>query len=74
MGGNVEEWCLNEYENPEQVGLKGDAPRVLRGGSFDYGRLDARAAYRSHYGPYDWYGYGRGFRVVVGRAPKGSGL
>ena len=34
MSGNVEEWCLNEYENPERVRLSGEARRVVRGGSW----------------------------------------
>lgn len=29
--GNVWEWCLNEYSNPEQIGLVGDKARVLPG-------------------------------------------
>jgi hypothetical protein len=34
MSGNVWEWCLNEYENPKNVDLGGDAARVVRGGSW----------------------------------------
>ncbi len=35
LSGNVWEWCLNEYENPDKTDPGGDATRVLRGGSWD---------------------------------------
>jgi formylglycine-generating enzyme required for sulfatase activity len=64
MAGNVWEWCLNEYENPENIGLTGDGPRVVRGGSWFYDQYDARAVFR-----FSWYPAIRdnrhGFRVVV---------
>jgi hypothetical protein len=63
MSGNVFEWCLNEYYNPENIALSGDATRVLRGGSWDdYERL-ARCANRDWYPPDRW-SLSRGFRVV----------
>lgn len=34
MAGNVWEWCLNEYSEPENCQLSGDDSRVLRGGSW----------------------------------------
>ena len=34
LSGNVWEWCLNEYNNPERVGPEGSEPRVVRGGSW----------------------------------------
>ena len=34
MAGNLREWCLNEYENPQNMQPGGDSRRVLRGGSF----------------------------------------
>jgi formylglycine-generating enzyme required for sulfatase activity len=46
MAGNVWEWCLNEFDRPRQVGLTGEASRVLLGGSFSGGRVYARAASR----------------------------
>ncbi|NDJ61142.1 MAG: SUMF1/EgtB/PvdO family nonheme iron enzyme, partial [Chloroflexi bacterium] len=67
MSGNVWEWCLNEYDRPENISLSGDNNRVLRGGSWNYDRLDARAAYRYGHFPaarYDSFG----FRLV--RAPS----
>ena len=36
MSGNVYEWCVNEHENPEKVGLGGSAPRAVRGGSWQW--------------------------------------
>lgn len=66
MSGNVWEWCLNEYEKPEDVDLRGMNPHVLRGGSwldeFDYARASHRTRNR------DWYSRrlsNFGFRVVV---------
>jgi formylglycine-generating enzyme required for sulfatase activity len=41
--GNVWEWCLNEYGNPEQTGPGGSVSRVLRGGSWHDDRGYARA-------------------------------
>ncbi|GAB6043119.1 formylglycine-generating enzyme family protein [Endothiovibrio diazotrophicus] len=62
LAGNVWEWCLNEYADPERVGRGGSESRVLRGGSwFDY-RDDARAGYRYDL-PFD-RSYFVGFRVV----------
>ena len=37
---------LNEREKPENIGLVGDASRVLRGGSWNYDSLNLRAAFR----------------------------
>jgi formylglycine-generating enzyme required for sulfatase activity len=46
MAGNVREWCLNEYYQPERRGTEGDARRAARGGSWrryqDYARAAAR--------------------------------
>lgn len=64
LSGNVLEWCLNKYQDPEMIEVdESNAPRVLRGGSW-YDLLGgARASFRSGYLPtsrYDPFG----FRVV----------
>ncbi len=63
MCGNVFEWCLNEYDNPSQTTLAGDARRVVRGGSWLNSRVAARAACRSWGVPFN-RSYDVGFRVV----------
>lgn len=65
LAGNVWEWCLNEYETPDNIGTTDDASRVLRGGSwYDLAQL-LRAANRDVNHPGD-RGYGVGFRVCRG--------
>ncbi|EXJ16771.1 NACHT nucleoside triphosphatase [Imhoffiella purpurea] len=44
--GNVWEWCLNTYDDPENIATEGEAMRALRGGSWDYDQAGARAAAR----------------------------
>ena len=51
MSGNVEEWCLNEYDVPHHVGYSGNARRVVRGGSWFYPEDLARARSRNHLDP-----------------------
>jgi formylglycine-generating enzyme required for sulfatase activity len=63
LSGNVWEWCLNEYAAPERVEVSGDAPRVVRGGSFFYKRESARSRHRDRDLPY-WRNLGHGFRIV----------
>ncbi len=65
LGGNVWEWCLNEYANPEQIQIASDEDRVLRGGSWFDGVHVARCASRGRRYPYFSNSY-RGFRVVMG--------
>ncbi len=63
MSGNVYEWCLNEYDNPESTEVLGEGRRVVRGGSWfgDPGR--ARAAFRGWSDPNGRDGY-VGLRVA----------
>lgn len=63
MAGNVEEWCLNEYEHPERTDLSGTGRRVVRGGSWNDPLDRARAAYRYLVFPDGRASY-LGFRVV----------
>ena len=63
MHGNVWEWCLNEYDNPENTGTVGGKPRVMRGGSWNFNPGLARSSFRN------WHFPGRrshlfGFRVL----------
>jgi formylglycine-generating enzyme required for sulfatase activity len=64
MAGNVWEWCLNEYENPKNIGLAGDGNRVARGGSWIDLDYEAQAVSRNYWGPNFRDDY-VGFRVVV---------
>jgi formylglycine-generating enzyme required for sulfatase activity len=70
MAGNVWEWCHSLYKpypyqaNDGREEETASGRRVLRGGSFDDGRGDARCAFRNHYG----FGYLLsyiGFRVAA---------
>ena len=58
LSGNVLEWCLNQYEQPEQIRAysSGEA-RVLRGGSWDDYPDRARISFR--------YGRNPGYRDNV---------
>lgn len=64
LSGNLWEWCLNEYHDPERLGPEGTKSRVVRGGSWLYGRDYARAACRSRYHPVSRLAY-VGFRVLL---------
>jgi hypothetical protein len=46
MCGNVYEWCVNEHENPQHVGLRGAAVRAVRGGSWQWEYTHAGATVR----------------------------
>ena len=64
LSGNVWEWCLNEYENPERVQLEGSEWRVVRGGSWGDSHFFAASAVRLGNLPY-YRLFSYGFRVVV---------
>lgn len=49
LSGNVWEWCLNEYAQPDNNQASGSLARVVRGGSWVYYLDFARASYRSYY-------------------------
>ncbi len=55
MSGNVLDWCLSEYGNPQQKAalenINSNSSRVLRGGSWYYLPQVARAASRSYVSP-----------------------
>ena len=63
VAGNVWEWCLNEYENPEQLGYSGDNARALRGGSWGGDAGFARCSSRGGLSP-DYRDLNVGFRVL----------
>ena len=71
MSGNVWEWCLNEYQTPDNTQLTGSERRVLRGGSWLDDDDDVRCACRFWDLPDDRT-YHLGFRVVVRSAPVSS--
>ncbi|MCB0206215.1 MAG: SUMF1/EgtB/PvdO family nonheme iron enzyme, partial [Anaerolineae bacterium] len=64
LSGNVWEWCLNEYRNPERVQLQGNEWRVLRGGSWNNFLRLASASARGINDPDARLNY-LGFRVVL---------
>jgi len=89
MVGNVWEWTRSlwgkEWDKPafkypydprdgrENLDADDSVRRVLRGGSFDYSRRDARCAVRNHHSPLDWY-RDRGVRVAAAPFSLASGL
>ncbi len=62
MSGNVWEWCLNKYENPDDSSASSEGTRVWRGGSWVFNQGRARASYRDRNLPYYRY-YFLGFRL-----------
>ena len=69
MSGNVWEWCLNCYENPEDLDLSRTDRRVLRGGSWYHWGSYAHTDMRSRYYPDHRYNAG-GFRIVCAKHPS----
>ena len=63
LAGDVWEWCLNQYDKPNDLSEGGDARRVVRGGSWDLNRDFARCAFRNVCDP-DFRNSYLGFRVV----------
>ncbi|MBX3616820.1 SUMF1/EgtB/PvdO family nonheme iron enzyme [Nitrosomonas sp.] len=51
MAGNIWEWCLNAYDQPNDITLMDDQARVVRGGSWHYGPGLARSAARYGFHP-----------------------
>ena len=51
MAGNVLEWCLSKYADPNDTTVSVKDTRVLRGGSWDSVQVVARAAYRYDFHP-----------------------
>lgn len=66
LSGNIWEWCLNSYENPEDIDQRRNDRRVLRGGSWYHWGSYAHTDMRSRYYPDHRYNAG-GFRVVCGK-------
>jgi formylglycine-generating enzyme required for sulfatase activity len=68
LSGNVWEWCLTDFKNPapdaQRENLQTDEWRVLRGGSWLYDQVNARAACRDDFRPGVRFG-SVGFRVVL---------
>ncbi len=65
MTGNVWEWCLNKYIQPNRIEADNSGDdRVLRGGSWLYGPNDARVDYRGRGHPV-YRLYLRGFRLLL---------
>ncbi len=68
MSGNVLEWCQTKwrdsYKTKADESLEGADPRVVRGGSWNYGPRVMRGAFRDRLDP-DSRDCDLGFRVVV---------
>jgi len=64
MGGNLWEWCYNDYEAIKTVDVGNNAFKVLRGGSYRISQTDATCAYRYYFYPgKDYHLFG--LRLVI---------
>jgi len=63
LAGTVWEWCLNQFDAPDNQTFSVPERRVLRGGSWNDNRDGARSADRGWYNPYG-RGHLIGFRVL----------
>ena len=64
LSGNIWEWCLNEYDRPDEIETNTSGhERVVRGGSWNYNPGVARGALRFRSGPGDRIG-SVGIRLV----------
>ena len=67
MSGNVLEWCMNKYNNPEDVAIdESGAGRILRGGSWFDNKRSACTGFRYSNHPL-FRNFNIGWRVVVCR-------
>ena len=65
MSGNLWEWCLNDYKNPEIVdGYSNGESKVLRGGSFKHNQYFAAASSRYNLNPLNRHDF-FGLRLVL---------
>lgn len=78
MSGNVWEWCLTDYGNPQMKvaneNMRSDNRRVLRGGAFSSSTSNARGASRSYGNPNSRLNLSGGFRVLCAPVLNTSGL
>lgn len=63
LGGNVWEWCRNEYDVPKKIKPQSDECRVVRGGSWIDAMDGARVAFRKFFQPDLRFG-DYGFRLL----------
>jgi formylglycine-generating enzyme required for sulfatase activity len=66
LSGNIWEWCLNSYKEPQNIEKAGTFARAVRGGCWVNDRDFARSGYRSYYNPGSRYG-NLGFRLCCSR-------
>ena len=68
LSGSLQEWCLNSFDDPQQLALDKSDKRALRGGSWSSNSYGVSIAAR------DWdFPYGRhevaGFRIAAVKSP-----